>query len=48
MAKQKATKRRTKVKDLPKKKKELSKSEQKKIQGGSAPPIDIQKPGHLA
>jgi len=48
MAKQKATKRRTNIKDLPKKKKELSKGEQKKIQGGSQPPPDIQKPGHLA
>jgi len=47
MTKQKATKRRTKVKDLPKKEKELSKGEQKKVKGGSEP-VFIQKPGHLA
>ena len=33
----KTTKRRTQTKDLPKKKKALSKEEQKKVEGGSAP-----------
>jgi hypothetical protein len=35
MAKEKKTTRRTKVKDLPKKEKALSKKEQKKVKGGT-------------
>jgi len=35
MAKEKKTNQRTKVKDLPKSKKELTKQEQKKVKGGS-------------
>ena len=46
MAKKKETQRRTQVKDLPKKEKELSKGEQKKVKGGSEP-VNIQKPGHV-
>jgi hypothetical protein len=37
MAKQKTTKRRTQVKTLPKKKKELTKGEQQQIKGASQP-----------
>ena len=35
MPKKQSTKQRTQVKDLPRKKKELSKAEQKKVKGGT-------------